>query len=216
MRLVWSGPGRTFYAALVALSLGSIVWVVRARATGRQGKRNLLHFVAKAVGWLLYLVVALLLVGVAAWFTAPRLLGWEPEVVLSGSMEPTLPRGSVAFVEPRPPEAVDVGDILTYRHPERPRRLVTHRVVEVVREDGDLAFRTKGDANDAADRWLVPASNVVGTVRYSLPYIGYVTQRVRTPLGFALAVGLPAALIIVGELRNIARQLSRRREKAGP
>ncbi|KKK78101.1 hypothetical protein LCGC14_2846960, partial [marine sediment metagenome] len=52
-------------------------------------------------------------------------------------------------------------------------------------------------------------------IRYSLPYMGYVTQRARTPLGFALLIGLPAAVVVLRELRNIARQLWGRREEVG-
>jgi signal peptidase len=157
--------------------------------------------------WALNLVVVLLLLAFIAWFTAPRILGWQPQVVLSGSMEPALPLGSVAFVEPKSGEEVQTGDMLTFRNPDGTELVVTHRVTEVVRGEGGLAFKTKGDANEAEDSWLVPAANVVGTVKWHVHYLGYITDKVRTPAGFLLLIGLPAAFIVLGEVQNVVRQL---------
>ncbi|HXF51208.1 MAG TPA: signal peptidase I [Dehalococcoidia bacterium] len=150
------------------------------------------------------------LLATIAWLTVPRLAGWQPQVVLSGSMEPALPVGSVAFVDRRDAAEVRIGDILTFRHPDYPRRLVSHRVVAIDRDArGALSFRTKGDANDSADPWIVSADQVVGVVAFHLPYAGYVHRFVRTPAGFALVVGVPALLVVAGEVGNIARQVRR-------
>lgn len=170
---------------------------------GRRRTRGALRRAGRLAGWAAYLLVAAAFVAVIAWLVAPRLLGWQAEVVLSGSMEPALGTGSVAFVQPKPAEEVKVGDILTFRHPEHPERLVSHRVVEVIAVQPAPSFRTKGDANDGADSWVVPGDAVIGTVRLDLPYVGYVTREVRRPLGFALLVGLPAAAIIAGEALNL-------------
>jgi len=148
-----------------------------------------------------------------AWFTLPRVLNLRPEVVLSGSMEPALPVGAVAFVKPVAPDQVKVGDILTFRHPETPNVLVTHRVTEIERTDGSLGFKTKGDANEDPDHWLVPSQSVIGTVKLSVPYVGYATEKVRTPFGFLLIVGLPAFVLILAEVENIIKELRKPREE---
>jgi len=125
-------------------------------------------------------------------------------------MEPALSPGAVAFVQPRPPEEIRVGDILVFRHPDYEGRLVSHRVVSIDRDGaGRPLFHTKGDANDAPDSWSVQASDVVGTVRLSVPHLGYVWTFVRTPRGFLLLVGLPGALIISAECLNLWRELRR-------
>ncbi len=170
---------------------------------GRRRARGALRRAGQAAGWAAYLLVAAAFVVVIAWLVAPRLLGWQAQVVLSGSMEPALGTGSVAFVEPKPATEVKVGDILTFRHPEHPELLVSHRVVEVIDGQPAPSFRTKGDANDGPDSWVVSGDTVIGIVRLDLPYVGYVTQEVRRPLGFALLVGLPAALIIAGEVLKL-------------
>ncbi len=168
---------------------------------------------AGAVGsWLVQAVASAILVATIAWLVVPRFAGWQPQIVLSGSMEPALPVGSVAFVADRDAEQVRVGDILTFRHPDYPGRLVSHRVVAVNRDErGVVSFRTKGDANDSPDSWTVSADQVVGVVTFHLPYAGYAHRFVRTPTGFGLLVGIPAALLIVGEIGNIVREVRKLR-----
>lgn len=165
-------------------------------------------------------ITILALIGVIAFFMVPRLIGWQLVVVLSGSMEPTLPVGSVAFVQPCDAGSVRTGDMLTFRLPEGVTASmtgknvqVTHRVVEVFRKNGALAFRTKGDANKSPDQWTVAAGDVVGTVRWDIPYLGMVADHLRTKLGMLLLVLVPASLIIVGEVRNIIREVRKMRAK---
>lgn len=168
-----------------------------------------------ALEWLTTGVASLALLAFALWMAAPRLLGWTPEIVLSGSMEPALPAGSVAFAAPVAPDNVRVGDVITFRHPDNPGMLVSHRVVAVVSTDAGLAFRTKGDANEAEDSWIVQEENLIGRIRWHVPYLGHVASRVQTPAGFVALVGLPAALIVAGELRTIVRELRSRRRTEG-
>lgn len=105
-----------------------------------------------------------------AGFLAPRLFGIKPFVVLSGSMEPTVPTGSVVFVDTRDRD-VSEGDIITYSLAvsEDEGVYVTHRV-HAITEDG--LIQTKGDNNEDPDGYLEP-EGVTGTVSFHLPYLGY-------------------------------------------
>lgn len=84
----------------------------------------------------------------------------------TGSMDPTIPAGSVALVRPIDGAEVEVGDIVTV---DRPGRLpITHRVIEISEVDGSTAtFRMQGDANDDPDPEAYRADEVrivVGSV----------------------------------------------------
>lgn len=172
--------------------------------------RSKLRFLFHMVGLLVSAVVALALVGVILLFVLPRLFNWEIQVVLSGSMEPALPVGSVILVRPVDPQAVSVGDIVTYR-PQGATDFVTHRVVEVNREGSDLSFRTQGDANKAPDPAAVAPDAVEGRVWTSIPYLGYAARYARNLWGLLFLVGVPGALIISGELWNIVKAVRRER-----
>ena len=159
--------------------------------------------VGRLVATLLRACFATLLAAVMGLFLVPRLLGWQLQVVLSGSMQPALPPGSVSFVESVAPQALKVGDLLVFAHPRDPSWQVTHRIVDVRGEGTTLEFQTKGDANNAADADWVPAANVRGTVRWYIPYIGYAVPYIRSPWGYVLFVIVPAIIIIIGETKRI-------------
>src|SRR5919199_501373 len=74
--------------------------------------------------------------------------------VVSGSMQPTLPLGSLVIVVPRDPDAVRVGDVITFSPPGE-NRTVTHRVVDVQGSGTKLRVHTRGDANPVADPWTL-------------------------------------------------------------
>jgi signal peptidase len=143
---------------------------------------------------------------VASW-----LLGWQLQPVLSGSMEPTYPVGSLLVVGQVDPADVEPGMAIAFDDPGRPGRLVTHRVVRVIEQNG-LFFETRGDANASNDALPVPARSVKGRVLWHVPVLGSAVDFLAWPRGFILLVVIPAALLAATELSNWRR----RRTQAPP
>lgn len=171
----------------------------------------------KVANWLVTLLAAVLLLAFIGWLMLPRLLNVQAVIVLTGSMEPALPVGSVAFVQKTGSQNLQVGDIVTFYRPDVPQKvLVTHRVAEVVDDDGGASFKTQGDANTEPDDFLVPSPNVVGKVSKVVPRMGYVTELVRGRNGFLALMAIPGALIIIGELGKIRRELKVLRQEKSP
>ena len=125
-----------------------------------------------------------------------RLLGLKGFTVLSGSMEPTYHTGSVIYVKSADADALEVGQPITFY--ATGKTVATHRIVEVVEEDGSVRYRTKGDANDIADGSLVDPEDIIGTPVFSIPYLGYALSYIQSPPGLyvAIAAGAWIALII--------------------
>ncbi len=138
---------------------------------------------------------------------APQVAGYQMYIVLSGSMSPEFDTGSLAFVREIETDNLRAGDIITYRRPNDPDSLTTHRIVEV-REDDELKFVTRGDANNVNDPNPVLAENVVGKVTGSVPYVGYLMNFVQTTQGLILLIFVPGVLIIVFELGKIMKYLT--------
>ncbi len=154
-------------------------------------------------GLLLAIVLApTVVLGVAA------AMGTKRAVVLTGSMEPTYPVGSITFVEPYEPatDVLAVGDPIMFWSPADTTETVTHRIVEV-RTDGLV---TRGDANNVVDDWVVPHEAVLGTVRWHVPYLGYGTAWLQQGNAAMLALGGTAALFVLNEIAHIARAVRRR------
>ena len=118
--------------------------------------------------------------------------------VMSGSMEPALKTGSVAFVKQTNPLNLKEGDIVSYSLKNSP--LVTHRIIKVNTNAKELSFITKGDANKTADVDSISSSDIKGKVIFSIPFLGYLANWTRTPVGFILLIIIPAVLIILNEI----------------
>lgn len=111
----------------------------------------------------------------------PHILGFYPMVVTTGSMEPTLPAGSVVLVHAQ--GDYEVGDIISFR---REGAVVTHRIME----KAEGGFRTAGEANNVADSGTVAPEDVLGRVILCLPWLGRLILALRGPVGIlALAAG---------------------------
>ena len=110
------------------------------------------------------------------------ILDINPYVIISGSMEPELPVGSVCLVDCQNKEP-EAGDIISYKAQDT---IITHRVIE----ETDDGYITKGDSNSVADPGIVKPKQIFGTVICSIPQVGYAVMFMRTLKGIVLiAIG---------------------------
>ena len=155
-------------------------------------------------------LMMLVIVGALVLLLAPRLLGANLLVVLSQSMEPTMPMGAIVVSQPNTAaDEIEVGDVITFNAmgPNGDPALITHRVVEVLGSGSGIRFRTQGDAVEDPDMTLVSSGNLVGRVWFSLPLAGYMIAFIRTPAGYLVLIGLPALLLILSEWMGIIRSM---------
>lgn len=153
---------------------------------------------ARALGLLVRLTVTFtgiaLTVGMGAIALLPN-MGARAIIVTSGSMEPTINVGGFVIVEEVDPEAITVGDVITYSG-YTSEGLTTHRVIDRMVVGERLHFRTQGDANDTPDVDLAPAEGVAGKVRFDLPYAGRAMNELTRPeLRYVVLGGLSLWLL---------------------
>lgn len=163
-------------------------------------------------------VVVVALVAVVAVFViqaVPAVVGAEHSyVVLSNSMAPEINPGDSVIVGATDPADIQQGDVITFdREADQPP--VTHRVTEVLRNDGELAFRTAGDNNEDVDPGTVPAEAVIGTVWFTIPLVGHVVQFANQPAGAAVLIGVPIALLFLSELWDSGEKTTVTRAESG-
>ena len=133
-----------------------------------------------------------------------RLVGLRAFTVLSGSMEPAYPVGSLIYVKEVDYTALKAGDVITFMLDEQ--TVATHRIVEVVPDEDDpsvIRFRTKGDANEAADGSLVHYKNVIGSPVFTIPKLGYFASYIQSPPGIYIAISGGALLLLLIFLPNL-------------
>lgn len=172
-----------------------------------------IRFMAQLLAWLVILGI-LAILGIAV--VIPRIAGAVPYTVLTGSMRPTMPPGTLVVVKPTPTEQIQPGMVVTYQLRSGEPTVVTHRVVGVTAGmDGSKAFITQGDANNVADAEPVLPVQIVGAKWYSVPWIGHLnalfTNKQRQTFTYVAAGAL---LIYAAYMLTTGVIDTRRRRKA--
>jgi len=173
----------------------------------------------KIAAKVLYFITFLIIGSIILFFVltvVPGFGGFKVLIVRSGSMSPAIDTGDIAVIMKA--DAYGVGDIISFNNGYKEEMSVTHRIVSLKSNNGKAGFETKGDANSKPDGNFVPASNVLGKVVFSVPYLGYAVQAAKQPIGFFVIIILPAAYIIVDEIKKIWKEMriikSKKEERA--
>lgn len=146
-------------------------------------------------------VIILAVIALLLPLSVPRLLGYEVYDIVSGSMEPTIPTGSMVFVKPVGWEEIGEGDVIAYR---TDGGVVTHRVAEKRTFLGE--FVTKGDANESEDFLSVPFDMLVGRVERHIPFLGNWMAYLASALGKIYLFALLVCGVLFHVLANRLRE----------
>lgn len=134
--------------------------------------------------------------------------GYEIYTVISGSMEPAIPTGSLVYVKYIQPEEIQTEDVIAFYGTDADGSIVTHRVVSNSAAMGN--FITKGDANSDNDMNPIPYANYIGKVQLSVPKLGGIFQTITGTNGKIAAVSMIGLAIV---LEILAAVLQGKREK---
>lgn len=177
----------------------------QSRTSERAEKTGILWWAGHIGSWLVLVVI---LAVAAVMIVVPRLGGGTAYTVLTGSMAPRMPPGSLVVVRPVDPATLRTGDVITYQLKSGEPAVVTHRVVGVgMTSDGELRLTTRGDANGANDPPVHPGQ-VRGSLWYQVPWLGHINSALtgsqRQWLTTAVVAGLLgySAFMTVGALRE--------------
>lgn len=141
----------------------------------------------------------------------PQVMGYSMLRVLTGSMEPDIPEQSMLLVRQTDPEALEIGDVISFFSPDPTLNgaLNTHRIVGIEDDGTGLRFITKGDANVLEDQQAVDARQVIGRVVFVAPLLGKLVGLVSNPLVFGLVILLPLAAMLIGNLVGALRSAAK-------
>ena len=176
-------------------------------------------FNAAAIALILVSVFVLLSVVLTPAGQVPRVMGFSVFRVLTGSMEPEIPEGSLLLVRQADADTIQVGDVISFFSPDPTLEgaVNTHRVVDIRTENGGRIFYTKGDANVLEDAYPVREDMVVGKAVHVFTGLGKVVAVLSNPLVFGSVILLPLLGILLWNLWRavkIARDLARQEEEA--
>ena len=137
------------------------------------------------------------------------IFGFKTFVIVSKSMEPTIMTGDAIVVKEVNPEDLKVGDIISFRDGNS---INTHRIVEIVSDNGKKRFRTKGDNNKNVDKELVTTSKVEGTYQLRIKGFGKVIKILNSKVTLVILLAF-LILILIYEVRISKRKLARKEKR---
>lgn len=153
--------------------------------------KKIWNFITTAI-----LIVMLILV---ACLYIPKFFGISPLIVLSGSMEPEYPIGSLLYVNQHNLDDIKIGDAITFYIDES--TLVTHRVVGI--DESSCTYITKGDANEVNDGSPVSFDDVLGVPIMNIPKLGGVADWLSHKSGkiiYVTAIIVVTILMFMGDI----------------
>ena len=159
---------------------------------------NIFSALLGILGTLIIIAVIICMIPLAV----PKLMGYETYDVVSGSMEPEIPVGSLVLVKEAEPTEIIPGDVIAFSGTGE--AVVTHRVVE--NDTASEEFITKGDANEQNDMTPVAYGDLIGRVEKHYPVIGGIMAGLTTGMGKIYLLMILASGVILnllsGKLRN--------------
>lgn len=149
---------------------------------------------SKILNFLATLIIALI-VALCSVIMLPRVFGYEVYGILSGSMLPNYPIGSIIYVDQVDASEIKVGDVITFNMAADSNVVATHRVVEINSEEE--TFTTKGDNNDDVDSSPVSFQRLIGRVVLCVPVLGYIASFIQSSYGIIACIGAIAIVFIL-------------------
>lgn len=131
--------------------------------------------------------------------------------IISESMEPTLEINDVVVVQKCAPSRLQTGDIITF---EQDGKIISHRILDIIVEKGNIKFETKGDNNKIPDSEKVEAEQVYGKVLFKIGKIGKVITYIQNIRGLINMVILMVIIFIFVSLKDkqkINRKIKRKK-----
>ncbi|SNT01632.1 signal peptidase I [Rhodococcoides kyotonense] len=159
----------------------------------------------------LLFVVAVLLAAVIV----PKVAGAMPYTVLTSSMEPTYPPGTLIITKPIDDAELAIGQAVTYQIESGKPDVITHRIIaSSIEADGTTVYTTQGDNNPVADEKPVQPVQIRGAVWYSIPYLGYVNNWLTGDRRTVVVGGIAGALVLYALYQFVGAGIDRSRRRS--
>lgn len=127
----------------------------------------------------------------------PSFFGWKPFIVLSGSMEAQIMPGDIVVVKEVDVNTLKRNDIIAFKEDNV---VITHRIIEVIEENGKVKYKTKGDNNNIEDGGYVLQSQVEGLYQFRIGKLGNLALFIQTPIGMVVCISIPLMMLALVQI----------------
>ncbi|PVY30494.1 signal peptidase I [Williamsia muralis] len=181
-------------------------------SSGRGHRTGPLWWTLQIITWLILMIlVAILLAAIVV----PKIAGAQPYTVLTSSMKPGYPPGTLIVVQKVDTTELAIGDVVTYQMESDKSDVITHRVVGFTfDQQGNQLLTTQGDAVAVPDANPVVSEQVRGKLWYAIPYLGYVNNWVSGSTRLILVYVLASVLVLYAATQFVGSVRERRASRS--
>ncbi len=141
----------------------------------------------------------------------PSVFGYKPFMVLSGSMETKIHKGDLIISKNVNPSTLKIDDIIAFRDSEG--TVTTHRIIDIVNNDGQNLFITKGDNNNTQDQNLVEYKDVEGVYVLRIPGVGSIMDSLSEPTTIIIILLAITLIFVIGFTISTKKQRELERQE---
>lgn len=137
----------------------------------------------------------------------PDFFGYKTFIIVSGSMEPNIKKEDVIFVKEVPQNEIKINDIISFSQGETN---VTHRVIEIIEENGIKTYKTKGDNNHTADREKITYEQIEGKYQFKISQFGMIIEILKSKITLVILILM---IVIIYFYKNRMKQKRQQRKE---
>lgn len=179
-------------------------------------EKQRIHILVKIISAILYVILipiiifnfTLILKSFMNPYEIPDFLGYKTFVIVSGSMEPTIMTEDAILVKEVAQDKIKIGDIISFSQGET---IVTHRIVEIIEENGKTKYKTKGDNNHIEDKEKIAYEQIEGKYQFKINQFGIVTEILKSKI--TLIILILTVVMMFFYKRRIDNKKQKRKEK---
>lgn len=139
----------------------------------------------------------------------PDFFGFKSFVIISESMEPTIMTGDAILVKEVKQEELKEKDIISF-HDQGD--INTHRIVEILEDDGIIKYKTKGDNNKKEDKELVTYDKIEGVYQFRIKGFGKIVEVIKNKITLVVLL-IVLVLISACQVRINKKRLIRKEKR---
>ena len=144
-------------------------------------------------------------------FQNKNIFGYHTYVIASNSMYPVLKYGDVVLVKETDFNTINKGDIITYygKEGEVKDKIITHEVIDILKENDTTVLKTKGRANTGVDPYVYK-DQVYGEFVYRFTLLSLLSKIIRDKIGFIICILIPFSILFILEFISVTKEVKRK------
>lgn len=161
------------------------------------------------IGVFVACMLFVLIINVTSKNTFPTIGRYSLFCVKGDSMYPVIKNGDLIIVDNKQSK-YEINDIISFVNSENV--VVTHQIIEVINDDGQYKYMTKGINNNNGDGDYVLENEIIGKyAKIRIPLLGFVISFVNSTIGYILFIVCPIGVMLFIAVYELLKEINKKK-----